>query len=123
MTLLLDGSMIICGRKTKINKILRHAPVKNDTKLLERVAATLTRKYSYSVYKHELNDLKQTIWYLMILAKVKYDPNRGAPIEAWAYYYANMKLRDHFWRGANLPQTKGSFTLLHTKGFKIVEFE
>ena len=116
--------MITCGkRKPKRSKVLRPSRGRNGTKSLERVAETLTKKYSYSVYSHERNDLKQTIWYLILVAKTKYDPRRGVPFEAWAYYYANMKLRDHFWSGANLPQTKGTFTLLHTKGFKIVEFD
>lgn len=85
---------------------------KND---LDRVAASLVKKYSYSVYSHEIEDLRQTIWYLILIAKKKYKPERGVPFEAWAHYYARMKLRDHFGRGINLPETKGAFTLLHNK--------
>jgi hypothetical protein len=59
--------------------------------------------------------------YLVLKAKEKYNPNRKVPFEAWAYYYARMKLRDHFWRGNNLPGTKGTFTLLHIKARQLHE--
>ena len=115
--------MITCGKgkaKTR-SKVVRPTLDKNEVKALERVVASLTKKYSYSVFSHERDDLKQTIWYLMLIAKEKYDPDREVPFEAWAYYYANMKLVDHFWQGANLPQTKGAFTLLHTKAGRLYE--
>ncbi len=115
--------MIICGKrkKAKTNEVLHPSPDKNEMKDLERVAAALTNKYFYSVYPYEREDLKQTIWYLIFVSKSKYDPVKKIPFEAWVYYYADMKLRDHFWRGTNLPQTKGTFTLLHTKATKLYE--
>jgi DNA-directed RNA polymerase specialized sigma subunit len=117
--------MIICGKgKAKArSKVVRPTLGESETKSLERVVASLAKKYSYSVYPHERDDLKQTIWYLILIAKEKYDPGKGVPFEAWAYYYANMKLIDHFWQGANLPQTKGAFTLLHTKAHELTELD
>ncbi|WP_036223043.1 sigma factor [Mesoaciditoga lauensis] len=115
--------MIICGKRKPAKRNKGVVPLLNEKefKSLERVVSSLMKKYTYSVYEHELQDLKQTIWYLVIISKAKYDPKRGIPFEAWAYYYAKMKLRDHFWRGTNFPQTKGAFTLLHTKAKKLYE--
>lgn len=117
--------MITCGKRkrTKRNEALRQTLDKNDMKDIEMVVATLTKKYLHSVYSYEIDDLKQTIWYLIFMAKTKYDPQKEIPFKAWAHYYANMKLTDHFWRGANFPETKGAFTLLHTRAFGFVEFD
>jgi DNA-directed RNA polymerase specialized sigma24 family protein len=94
--------MIISGKKTKqINE-------------LESVFRTLKRKYAYSVYPCEIEDLEQTIWYLILLAIEKYDESRGS-LKNFAFYFANQKLKDHFWRRVNLPESKGNFTLLHMK--------
>ena len=115
--------MIICGkRKTRTrNEVTRPSVGKYEVKALERVVSSLAKKYSYSVYPHERDDLKQTIWYLVLIAYEKYDPHKEIPFEAWAYYYTSMKLRDHFWRRSNLPGTKGTFTLLHTKAIRLRE--
>lgn len=93
--------MTTCGTKRK-NEI-------------ERVVNSLAKKYARSVYRHEAEDLRQTIWYLVMMAKDRFNPDRKVPFEAWAYYYADMKLKDHFGRGVNLPKTKGLFTLLHSR--------
>ncbi|WP_456399309.1 hypothetical protein [Mesoaciditoga sp.] len=89
---------------------------KKESKIeeLKRIFYKLRRKYLYSVHSSEREDLEQTIWYLMLLAMKKYDPKRGT-LQNFAYYFSDQKLKDHFWRGANLPETKGSFTLLHLK--------
>jgi DNA-directed RNA polymerase specialized sigma subunit len=112
--------MITCGKRrirTKNEIVIDEVRYEE----LERVVASLVKRHRGSVYSHEIEDLKQTIWYLVLKAKEKYNPNRKVPFEAWAYYYARMKLRDHFWRGSNLPGTKGSFTLLHIKAERLYE--
>ena len=112
--------MITCGKRKTSS---RNEKVFDEVGFeeLKRVVASLVKRHTNSVYSHEMDDLKQTIWYLVLKAKEKYDPKRGVPFEAWAYYYTKMKLRDHFWRGSNLPGTKGTFTLLHTKASKLYE--
>ncbi len=89
---------------------------------LEPVVRSLTRKYAHSVNTSEFDDLCQTIWYLILVAKKKYDPIRGS-FKRFAFYFANMKLKDHFWRSTNLPETKGEFSLLHIKAYFVNETE
>ncbi len=81
---------------------------------LKDTVSRLVRKYSYSVRKCERKDLEQTVWFLLLLAKKKYNSQIG-DFQGFAYYFADRKLKDHFWRRANLPSTKGAFTLLHMK--------
>ena len=112
--------MITCGkRKTRTRNEKAFDEVGFEE--LKRVVASLAKRHTRSVHSHEMDDLKQTIWYLILIAYEKYDPHKGVPFEAWAYYYTSMKLRDHFWRRSNLPGTKGTFTLLHTKASRLRE--
>ncbi len=93
---------------------------KNNLNEIERVVHVLAKKYSHSVYHYEFEDLCQTIWYLVLVAKKKYDPLRGT-FKRFAFYFADLKLKDHFWRGANFPEVKGEFSLLHIKACFIDE--
>ena len=95
---------------------------RNDLNEIERVVHALAKKYHNSVYKCEFEDLCQTIWYLVLMAKKKYDPSRGS-FKRYAFYFANLKLKDHFWRGANFPGIKKDFSLLHIKAHFTDEIE
>ena len=95
---------------------------KSETNELTQIFYKLKKKYAYSVYPSEREDLEQTIWYLMLLAMKKYDPKRGT-LQNFAYYFADQKLKDHFWRRVNLPETKGNFTLLHLKAALVEDDE
>lgn len=95
---------------------------KNSRNEIERIVHALAKKYSHSVYHYEFEDLCQTIWYLILVAKKKYDPKRGS-FERFAFYFADLKLKDHFWRGANFPEVKGEFSLLHIRARFIGEAE
>jgi|UniRef100_A0A7V3VSD0 DNA-directed RNA polymerase specialized sigma24 family protein len=81
---------------------------------IEIVVRTIVKNYAHSVRRCEFEDLCQTVWYLVCLAKTKYDPQKG-PFESFAYYFADLKLKDHFGRRVKLPGTDGTFSLLQFK--------
>ncbi len=81
---------------------------------IERVVRKIVKNYSHSVRRCEFEDLCQTVWYLVLIAKQKYNPSIGT-FEGFAYYFVNMKLKDHFGRGVNLPYTDGNFSLLQIR--------
>ncbi|GEM_PF-1407609 len=87
---------------------------KNSLAELKPIFYALRKKYVHSVYPPEVEDLEQTIWYLILLAIEKYEPKKGT-LRNFAFYFSDQKLKDHFWRRVNLPQTQGKFTLLHLK--------
>jgi DNA-directed RNA polymerase specialized sigma subunit len=90
---------------------------------MERAVRKLVSKYAHSVRKCEFEDLCQTIWYLVISSKKTYDPSKGKSPESYAYYFADMKLKDHFGRRVNLPGTSGVFSLLQFKADMIDDTE
>ncbi len=80
----------------------------------KRVVKKLVSKYSHSVRPCEVEDLEQTVWFLFLIASSLYDPKRGC-FEGFAFYFADRKLKDHFWRRVKLPKSEGGFNLLHIK--------
>lgn len=94
-----------------------------NTDKTEEVVRHLVKEYARSVKKCEFEDLCQTVWYLVLLSAKKYDPSKGKSIEAYAYYFANMKLKDHFHRRVKLPETDGTFSLLQIKADMVDDTE
>lgn len=90
---------------------------------MERVVRHLVKSYARSVRRCEIEDLYQTVWYLVLLSVKSYDPSQSKSIESYAYYFADMKLRDHFWRRVKLPETDGSFSLLQIKANMMEDME
>lgn len=87
---------------------------------MEKVTRAIVKKYANSVRKNEFEDLCQTVWYLVLLSSKSYNDQKGMSPQSYAYYFADMKLRDHFDRQIKLPGTDGTFSLLQMKAF-IVE--
>ncbi len=90
---------------------------------MERVVRKLVSKYAGSVRRCEFEDLCQTIWYLVLSSKKTYNPSKGKSPESYAFYFADMKLKDHFGRRVNLPGTSGVFSLLQFKADMIEDTE
>ncbi|WP_161848170.1 sigma factor [Athalassotoga saccharophila] len=82
---------------------------------MEKTVRAIVKKYAHSVKRDEFEDLCQTVWYLVLLSEKTYDKQKGMSPQSYAYYFADMKLRDHFDRQIKLPGTDGEFSLLRMK--------
>ncbi len=87
---------------------------------MEKIVRAIVKKYAHSVKKDEFEDLCQTVWYLVLFSEKTYNGQKGMSPQSYAYYFADMKLRDHFDRQVKLPGTDGKFSLLRMKA---VNFE
>ncbi|HEU24273.1 MAG TPA: hypothetical protein ENO32_04095, partial [Mesoaciditoga lauensis] len=90
---------------------------------MEKTVRAIVKKYAYSVKRDEFEDLCQTVWYLVLLSEKTYDSQKGMSPQSYAYYFADMKLRDHFDRQIKLPGTDGDFSLLRMKAMNFEDAE
>jgi len=77
--------------------------------LVKKLSSELYLRYKERLYSRE--DLEQTVWYLAILAKTKYDPAKGSFVN-YLCYYVKRKIAAHM-NGESLPKVAGSPFSLH----------